>query len=140
MSYKSFKGKWQVAGDKPTVTILPAGLFCFNKPCYEQFIKVTNCKYAKLYYDPEFKKIAFELLPEKKGEQVFPISLTKTGLVAVVNGKVFFNHHVIKYPGEVRSYPARQTYITEPGPGYKRTWSETKKQVIEIRLDEYITL
>lgn len=139
MSYKQFKGKWQVAGDKPTISILPAGLICFNKACYERFILLAKAKYTRLYYDPEMKKIAFELLPAKKGEFVLPITLTKTGLVAVVNGKKFLEHFGIKYPGEVRSYPVHQSYVTDSSPGYKRTWSQGKRGVLEIHLDEYIT-
>jgi hypothetical protein len=139
MSYKSLKGKWQVAGDKPTITLLPAGLFCFNKVCYELFVLPSNAKYVKLYYDPEMKKIAFELLTAKAGEQVFPISLTKTGLVAVVNARKFLEHFGIKYAGKPLSYPVHQTIMAKPGSGYKRTWREVRLEVLEIRLDEYIT-
>ena len=160
MAYKLFKGKqrWQVGGDKPMITILPAGLICFNKTCYEHFVKPTGYKsakggyaegtgmpqkgcirYVKLYYDAEMKKIAFELLSEKTGERVFPINLTKTGRLAVIKAKDFLTYSGIKYAAEIRSYPVHQTIISKSGSGYKRTWSEVKVKVIEIRLDEYIT-
>ena len=151
MAYKSFKGKqrWQVGGDKPTISILSTGLICFNKACYERFVqpagspadrgKPSGYKYVKLYYDPEMKKIAFELLPEKTGERVFSINLTKTGRLAVIRAKDFLSYSGIKYEDKTRSYPVHQTIISKSGPGYKRTWSEVKVKVIEIRLDEYIT-
>jgi hypothetical protein len=88
MSYKSFKGKWQVFGDKPTISILSTGLICFNKACYERFVQPDH-KYVKLYYDPQAKTIAFGLRPGKTGDFVLPINLTKTGLIAVVKGKTF---------------------------------------------------
>ena len=147
MSYKSFKGKWQVGGDKSVISILPTGLICFNKPCYERFVKPAGSpadrdqpdhKYVKLYYDPEMKKIAFELLPEKSGERVFSISLTKTGRLAVIRAKDFLSYSGIKYQEKARSYPVHQAIISKSGSGYKRTWSEVKVKVIEIRLDEYM--
>ena len=138
MSYKSLKGKWQVAGDKPTITLLPAGMFCFNKVFYEQFVQPANCNYVKLYYDPEAKKIAFELLTDKSGEQVFPISLTQTGRVAVVKAKRFLDHFGIKYAGKPRSYTVHRAVMSRPGSGYKRTWSQVRLEVLEIRLDEYV--
>ena len=137
MAYKSFKGKWQVGGDKPTITILPAGLFCFNKACYESFVKSSDSMYAKLYYDPVTKKIAFEFLQTKAGEFAFPIKLTKTGLVAVVNARPFLEHFGIEYKAKPRSYPVHPTTIHDPSSGYQRTWGKVKG--IEIRLDEYIT-
>jgi hypothetical protein len=137
MSYKSFKGKWQAFGDKPIISILSTGRICFNKVCYETFVKPTGYKYVKLYYEPETKKVAFEFRPEKKGDFVLPVNLTKTGLLAVVSGKTFFNHFGIKYQGQSRSYPVRETIIYESTPGYKRTRKGVKG--IEIRLDEYLS-
>ena len=143
MAYKSFKGKrkWQVFGDKPIISILSTGLICFNKVCYETFVKPTGYQYVTLYYDPEAKKIAFELCTGKKpGDFVLPITLAKTGLIAIVKAKTFLNHLGIKYEGQSRSYPVHQTTLYESGPGYQRTWSEVKRiNLIEIRLDEYIT-
>jgi len=138
MAYKSLKGKWEVGGDKPVITLLPNGLICFNKVCYERYIKVDNYGYVKLYYEPEMKKIAFQPLHKEIGERVFPISLIKPGLLAVIRAKTFLTSFGIKYEGQVRSYPVHETYIIEPGSGYKRTWSEAKIKVIEIRLDEYL--
>jgi hypothetical protein len=144
MAYKSFKGKWQSFGDKPIISILSTGLICFNKVCYETFVKParpnaeggqagspadrdkpTNCKYVKLYYEPETKKVAFEFRSEKKGDFVLPVNLTKTGLLAVVNGKTFFNQFGIKYPEQSRSFPVHQT----------SRYSRIKG--IEIKLTEY---
>ena len=125
MAYKSFKGKWQAFGDKPIISILSTGLICFNKVCYETFVKPTNCKYVKLYYEPEMKKVAFEFRSEKKGDFVLSINLTKTGFLAVVNGKTFFNHFGIKYPEQSRSFPVHQT----------SRYSKIKG--IEIKLSEY---
>jgi len=133
MSYKSFNGKWRVYADSPIISILPTGLFCFNTVCYERFIKPANYKYVKLYYDPEAKKIAFELLTGKPGE---PIRLVKTERIALVSGKAFLSQFGIKYEGEVRSYPVHETTIHEntSGQGYKDRWIGVKG--IEIRLDE----
>ena len=125
MAYKSFKGKWQAFGDKPIISILSTGLICFNKVCYETFVKPTNCKYVKLYYEAEMKKVAFEFRSEKKGDFVFPVNLTKTGLLAVVNGKTFFNQFGIKYHEQSRSFPVHQT----------SRYSKIKG--IEIKLSEY---
>jgi hypothetical protein len=136
MSYKSFKGKWQAFGDKPIISILSTGLICFNKACYELYVKPSNCKYVKLYHDSDMRSIAFEFRPEKVGDFVLSISLTKTGYLAVVNGKTFFNYFKIKCPAEPRSYPVRETIIYESTPGYKRTRQGVKG--IEIRLEEYL--
>ncbi|MFH1227729.1 MAG: hypothetical protein V1701_07485 [Planctomycetota bacterium] len=140
MAYKSFKGKWQVFGDKPAISILTTGQICFNKACYESFVKPADnpagYKYVKLYYDAEMKKIAFQLFQGKAGEFVLPINLTKTGLVAVVNGKTFLEHFGIKYQGLNRSYPVHQTTIHETSPGYKRIRKGVKG--IEIHLTEYL--
>jgi hypothetical protein len=38
MAYKSFKGKWQVTGDKPVVSILSTGLICFISPDFTAFL------------------------------------------------------------------------------------------------------
>jgi len=147
MAYKLFKGKWQVRGDKPTISILSTGLICFNQVCYERFVRSrlgrdsavaspSGYTHVKLYYDPEMKKIAFEPLQRKTGEFVLPIKLIKTGLLAIVRGKTFLEHFGIKYKGKARSYPAHQITLPEFGSGYKRTRSRVKG--IEIRLDEYI--
>ncbi len=90
----------------------------------------------KLYYDPETKKIAFELRPGRIGEFVLSINLIKTGLLAIVKGKTFLNHFGVKYKEQSRSYPVHQTTIHESGSGYRRTITRIK--VIEIRLDEYM--
>ncbi|MBI4739613.1 hypothetical protein HY772_08815 [Candidatus Woesearchaeota archaeon] len=82
------------------------------------------------------RKVAFEFKPQKAGDFVFPINLTKTGFLAVVNGKTFLEHSGIKYAEKSRSFYARPTTIHESGPGYKRTWSGVKG--IEIKLEEYI--
>ena len=134
MAYKSFKGKWQAFGDKPIISILSTGLICFNKVCYETFVKPTD-KYVKLYYDPQAKKIAFELRPGKTGEFVFPIKLAKTGLIAIISGKTFLNQFGIKYKDKSRSYPVHTTNLPETDSGY----SKRMVKGIEIRLDEYIT-
>ena len=125
MSYKSFKGKWQAFGDKPIISILSTGLICFNKACYESFVEPTNRKYVKLYYEPETKKVAFEFRSEKKGDFVLPVNLTKTGFLAVVNGKTFFNQFGIKYNEQSRSFPVHQTS------------KYSKIKGIEIKLSEY---
>ncbi|MBI5778979.1 MAG: hypothetical protein HZA49_05940 [Planctomycetes bacterium] len=127
MSYKAFKGKWQAFGDKPIISILSTGLICFNKACYDTYVKPTNCKYVKLYYEPDMKKVAFAFRNDRKGEFVLPVNLTKTGLIAVVNGKTFFNQFGIKYPEQSRSFPVHQT---KPSSGIKG---------IEIKLTEYAT-
>jgi len=151
MAYKSFKGKWQVFGDKPIISILSTGQICFNKVCYDLFVK-PDYKYVKLYYDPQTKKIAFEFRPEKRGEFVFPIRLAKTGLLAIVNGKTFLSYFGIKparpglpagqagdrsggYEDKPRSYPVHQTNL----PGSDAGYSQRMVKGIEIRLDEYIT-
>jgi hypothetical protein len=82
------------------------------------------------------RSIALEFRPEKVGDFVLSISLTKTGYLAVVNGKTFFNYFGIKYQGQSRSYPVRETIIYESTPGYKRTRKGVKG--IEIRLEEYL--
>jgi len=145
MSYKSFKGKWPVTGDKPVISILTTGLICFNKACYEGFVKPagspadrgkpTNCKYLKLYYDPAVKKIAFEPVNREVGAAVFPVKLVKPGLFGVVSGKTFLNACGIKYQEQVRSYPVHETIIRESGPGYQGTRKGVKG--IEIKLTEY---
>jgi hypothetical protein len=136
MAYKAFKGKWPVTGEKPVISILTTGLICFNRVCYESFIKTTDCKYLKLYYDPDVKKIAFEPVNREIGASVFPVKLVKPGLFGMVNGKTFLNACGIKYQEQVRSYPARAAEIHEPSQGYKSTWKGVKG--FEIRLDEYI--
>jgi len=135
MAYKLFRGKWQVFGDKPTISILSTGLICFNKACYNTFIKSTNCKYVKLYYDPDAKKIAFGLRPGKIGEFVLPITLAKTGLIAIIRAKTFLEHFGIKYKEQSRSYPVHTTNLPESDSGY----SSRMVQGIEIILDEHAT-
>ena len=137
MSYKAFKGKWQAFGDKPIISILSTGLICFNKACYDTFVKPTNCKYVKLYYEPDVKKVAFAFRNDRKGEFVLPVNLTKTGVLAVVHSKAFFNHFGIKYPEQSRSFPVHESIIREAPQGYKRTWSGVKG--IEIKLTEYMS-
>ena len=127
MSYKAFKGKWQAFGDKPVISILSTGLICFNKACYDIYVKPTNCKYVKLYYEPETKKIAFEFCSVKKGDYVFSVNLAKTGFLAIVNGKTFFNYFGIKYQEQSRSFPVHQTKRSSGIKG------------IEIKLTEYAT-
>ena len=90
----------------------------------------------KLYHEPDLRSIAFEFRPEKKGDFVLPINLTKTGFLAVVNGKTFFSYFGIKYQEQSRSFPVRETIIYESTPGYKRKRIGVKG--IEIRLDEYM--
>ena len=137
MSYKAFKGKWQAFGDKPVISILSTGLICFNKACYDTFVKPTNCKYVKLYYEPETKKVAFAFRNDRKGEFVLPVNLTKTGILAVVHGKIFFKQFGIKYPEQSRSFPVHESIIREAPQGYKRTMSGVKG--IEIKLTEYMS-
>ena len=137
MAYKAFKGKWQAFGDKPVISILSTGLICFNKACYDTFVKPSGCKYVKLYHEPEMRRVAFEFRPSKAGDYVFSINLTKTGFLAVVNGKIFFKYFKIKYDKVSRSYPVRATIIYDSSPGYKRVRKGVKG--IEIRLDEYAT-
>jgi len=139
MAYKSFKGKWPVTGDKPVISILTTGLICFNKACYDTFVKPTNCKYVKLYYDPDMKKVAFAFRNDRKGEFVLQVNLTKTGVLAVVNGKTFFNHFGVKYPEQSRSFPVHEASIHEAATSYKRTWSESVVKGIEIKLTEYMS-
>ncbi|MEK7310005.1 MAG: hypothetical protein AAB038_04230 [Planctomycetota bacterium] len=135
MSYKSFKGKWPVTGDKPVISILTTGLICFNKACYDSFIKPTNCKYLKLYYDPDAKKIAFEPINREVGAAVFPVKLVKPCLFGIVSGKTFLNACGIKYQAQVRSYPVHETIIRDSGLGYQGTRKGVKG--IEIKLTEY---
>ena len=139
MAYKAFKGKWPVTGDKPVISILTTGLICFNKACYDTFVKPTNCKYVKLYYDPDMKKVAFAFRNDRKGEFVLQVNLTKTGVLAVVNGKTFFNHFGVKYPEQSRSFPVHEASIHEAATSYKRTWSESVVKGIEIKLTEYMS-
>jgi len=127
MSYKAFKGKWQAFGDKPIISILSTGFICLNKVCYDTYVKSSGYKYVKLYYNPEEKKIAFEFRSDRKGEFVLPVNLTKTGLIAVINAKTFFNQFGIKYPEKPRSFPIH------PAPKY------TKIKGIEIKLSEYMS-
>ena len=136
MAYKSFKGKWQVGGDKPVISILSTGLICFNKACYETFVKPAGYTHMKLYYDAETKTMVFEPLHRKIGEVIYPIRVTKTGLLAVVKAKPFLEHFGIKYQGQSRSYPAYETIVPGSYPGYQRT--RMKPNGIEIRLEEYI--
>jgi len=136
MAYKSFKGKWQAFGDKPFISILSTGLICFNKACYDTFVKPSGCKYVKLYYEPDMRKVAFEFKSSKAGDFVLPVNLTKTGFLAVINGKTFFKNFKIKYDGESKSYLVRETIIYDSSPGYKRARKGVKW--IEIRMDEYI--
>jgi len=141
MAYKSFKSKqrWEAFGDKPVISILSTGLICFNKACYERFVKPANCGYAKLYYNDEQKKIAFELRPGKTpGQPVFPITLTKTGLIAVVNAKAFLENFGIPYKDRPRSFLAHQVPLPEAASGYKRKWSEIPRG-LEIRLTDNYT-
>ncbi|MBI4738680.1 hypothetical protein HY772_03830, partial [Candidatus Woesearchaeota archaeon] len=77
MVYKSFKGKWPVTGDKPVISILTTGLICFNKTCYDAFVKPSACKFVKLYYEPEMQKIAFVPVNREIGEVILPIKLVK---------------------------------------------------------------
>ena len=133
--YKAFKGKWQAFGDKPIISILSTGLICFNKACYDTFVKPTNCKYVKLYHEPDIRSVAFEFRPGKAGDFVLSINLTKTGYLAVVNAKTFFKQFGIKLPEQPRSYPVSETIIYESSPGYKRKRVGVKG--IEIRLEEY---
>ena len=142
MAYKSFQGKWRVFGDEPTISILPTGLICFNKVCYERFVGSHHpvkdkpaYQYVKLYYDPETKKIAFAFLMEKTGEFVFPIRLAKTGLLAIISGKAFLSYFGIKYEEKARSYPVHETFLPASGSGYSRR----RVKGIEIHLDEYMT-
>mgnify|MGYP001568203962 CR=1 FL=1 len=137
MSYKAFKGKWQAFGDKPIISILSTGLICFNKVCYDTFIKPSGCKYVKLYYESETKKVAFAFRNDRKGEFVLPVNLTKTGVLAVVHSKTFFNHFGIKCLEQSRSFPVHETIIHASATGYKRTWSGVKG--IEIKLTEYMS-
>ena len=139
MSYKAFKGRWQAFGDKPIISILSTGLICFNKACYDTFVKPSGCKYVKLYYEPETKKVAFAFRNDRKGEFVLPVNLTKTGVLAVVHGKTFFNHFGIKYPEQSRSFPVHQASIHETPTSYKRTWRESAVKGIEIKLTEYMS-
>ena len=139
MAYKAFKGKWQAFGDKPVISILSTGLICFNKACYDTFVKPTNCKYVKLYYEPDVKKVAFAFRNDRKGEFVLPVNLTKTGVLAVVHSKAFFNHFGIKYPEQSRSFPVHEANIHESPASYKRTWSESTVKGIEIKLTEYMS-
>jgi len=127
MTYKSFKGRWQVFGDKPVISILSTGLICLNKACYDQFVKPTNCNYVKLYYEPETTKMAFEFHPVKKGDFVLAISLIKTGFLAVIRAKTFLDYFGIKYQGQHRSYPVH----------YPIKNSQIKG--IEIKLTEYMS-
>jgi len=136
MTYKAFKGKWQAFGDKPVISILSTGLICFNKVCYDTFVKPSGCKYVKLYHEPEIRSVAFEFKPGRVGDFVMSINLTKTGYLAVVNGKTFFKQFGIKLPEQPRSYPVRETIIYDSSPGYKRKRIGVKG--IEIRLDEYL--
>ncbi|MBI4739111.1 hypothetical protein HY772_06135, partial [Candidatus Woesearchaeota archaeon] len=132
-----FKGKWPVTGDKPVISILTTGLICFNKSCYDSFVKPSDCKFVKLYYEPEMQKIAFVPVNREIGEVILPIKLVKPGLFGLVNGKKFLNSCGIKYQAQVRSYPARAADIPDSSPGYKRTWKPIKG--IEIRLTEYMS-
>jgi hypothetical protein len=125
MAYKAFKGKWQAFGDKPIISILSTGLICFNKACYDTFVKPTNYKYVKLYYEPDMKKVAFAFRNDRKGDYVLSVNLTKTGLLAVVNGKTFFSRLGIKCPEQSRSFPVHQTKKSSGVKG------------IEIKLTEY---
>ena len=135
MSYKAFKGKWQAFGDKPIISILSTGFICLNKVCYDTYVKSSGYKYVKLYYNPEEKKIAFEFRSDRKGEFVLPVNLTKTGVLAVVHSKTFFNYFGIKYEGQSRSFPVHETIIRASGPGYQGTRKPVKG--IEIKLTEY---
>ncbi|MBI5779915.1 MAG: hypothetical protein HZA49_10760 [Planctomycetes bacterium] len=140
MAYKSFKSKqrWEAFGDKPVISILSTGLICLNKVCYDTYIKPTNCGYVKLYYNPDEKKIAFEMRPAKAyGEPVFLVTMAKTGPIAIVNARSFLKQCGIKYNEKSRSYLVYPVPLPEAASGYKRKWSEIPRG-IEIRLtDEY---
>ena len=116
-------------------TGLTTGLICFNRVCYDTFIKPSGRKYVKLYYDPETKKSAFEPVNREVGAAVFSVKLVKPGLFGVVSGKTFLNACGIKYQEQVRSFPVHESIIREAPQGYKRTWSGVKG--IEIKLTEY---
>jgi len=135
MAYKSFKGKWPVTGEKPVISILSTGLICFNRVCYDTFIKPSGRKYVKLYYEPETKKIAFEPVNREVGAAVFSVKLVKPGFFGVVSGKTFLNACGIKYQEQTRSFPVHETIIRESSPGYQGARKGVKG--IEIKLSEY---
>ncbi|MEW6027509.1 MAG: hypothetical protein AB1599_09475, partial [Planctomycetota bacterium] len=96
-----------------------------NRVCYDEFVKPTDCKYLKLHYDPDMKKIAFEPVSRQIGEITSPIKLVKPGLFGLVNGKTFLDACGINYQEKIRSYPVHQPL------------KYTKIKGIEIKLTEY---
>lgn len=137
MAYKLFQGKWRVSGDKPMVSIMSGGVFCFNTSCYLGYIKPNGYEYAKVYYDSATNKIAFELRKEKTSDFAYPIRVTQTKRLALVSGKAFLNYYKIPYGEKPRSYTVHPTTIhaPEPNSGYQDRYRVTKG--IEIHLNEH---
>lgn len=65
---------------EPKVSILPNGLFLFNKASKDTFKIPETCKYVQLYYDEDTQQVVFEFVSTTTDEVPVKLHFSKTGM------------------------------------------------------------
>lgn len=72
--------KTKSASNEPKVSILPNGLFLFNKASKDTFKIPETCKYVQLYYDEDTQQVVFEFVSNTTDAVPVKLHFSKTGM------------------------------------------------------------
>ena len=72
--------KIKSASNEPKVSILPNGLFLFNKATKDIFKVSESCKYVQLYYDKDTQQVVFEFVSNTTDAVPVKLHFSKTGM------------------------------------------------------------
>jgi hypothetical protein len=115
MAFQEFQRKRTHSGE-PAISITKYGNFILNATTVSKFF--DGNKYAKLYWDPDQRKIGIKPL-KTKDEYSYMVNLSPKGSVGALSGTAFFKTYGIKYD-KTRSFGA--------------VWNE-KEGLLEVKVD-----
>lgn len=93
MAFKEFQGMRMHGGD-PAVSLTRYGNFSLNSKAIAQYF--TGCRFAKLYWDEDTKKVGIK--PMKKKEQyAYSLNISPKGNVGSFSATAFCRAYGIKY-------------------------------------------